>query len=534
MSSHAYAPSLKVDTKLVEVAAVVRDSHGRVVPGLKKEDFRVLDDGKERSIDHFSIENGPSGELNEPKSAPAAAQSVISKPSAVIKQPRYLALFIDDVNSTDGSLAGGLKRTQTAAGKFVRGALKAEMRIGIFTASGAVKQDFTENEAKLEEAIGAIRAHTLMHEDGLTGCPRITPYLAYRIAYDRDRSALGAVVYDAGKRDCPTTRAAAFTQAEETWRRVKEITAQTLDSVGQVVDYLGTKPGKREMILASSGFLAVSMQEQKDQIIDRALRANVVVNALDSKGLYAEAPPGSRPEDAVGYPTGSARMARGAQNWTMFETVEMPMRLDTVDEPLANLAEGTGGLFYRNNNDLDAGFRKLGEPEAAYRLSFKADSAEGFHKLKITVKGDTVQARPGYLVAAEKETLQAKIDREMTLDDTLSQFPMQVSAVQEKVGVTVVVNVDISKLRFDKNGDRQVQRLSFVTALTDVRGRVVAAKESTMDFSLTEATFKRLAASGVNARVSFDVPAGAYKLRQVSEEALDGKMACVSHVIRVN
>jgi hypothetical protein len=288
------------------------------------------------------------------------------------------------------------------------------------------------------------------------------------------------------------------------------------------------------MLMASSGFLAVTMQDQKDKVIDKALRAGVVISALDSKGLYAEATPGSRPEDAVGYPTGSSRMAKAAQDYNSYEISELPFRLDTLNEPMENLAESTGGIFYHNNNDLAAGFRKLGDPpEWTYRLAFHAEGSEGYHKLKVVVHKDVVQARPGYFLAPETESLQARIDREMTLDEAVSEFPMEIAAEQEKSGVAILVKVDISKLRFEKTGDRRTQKLAFVTSLTDAKGRVVAAKESTMDFALTDATYGKLAAQGIKAKVTFAVPAGAYKLRQVSEEALDGKMACVSHVISV-
>ena len=78
-----------------------------------------------------------------------------------------------------------------------------------------------------------------------------------------------------------------------------------------------------------------------------------------------------------------------------------------------------------------------------------------------------------------------------------------------------------------------MQRIVFTTALIDAQGRFAAAKEGQMDLALTETTYKRLASSGVNAIVSLAVPAGVYKLRQVSEEAVDGKLACSTHSIEI-
>lgn len=87
------------------------------------------------------------------------------------------------------------------------------------------------------------------------------------------------------------------------------------------------------------------MQEQKDRLIEKALRAGVVISALDSKGIFGEEPAGLRPEDPVGYdPTPQGR--RAAQRQQTYQTIESPLRLDTLNEPLWNLAEGTGGVFF--------------------------------------------------------------------------------------------------------------------------------------------------------------------------------------------
>lgn len=531
VSSHAYVPALRIDTRLVEIAAVVRDGR-KVVAGLTKDDFRVLDDGRERLIDHFVVENALREALNDHKIAVAPEALKTGLPATTA---RFLALFIDDVNGKDEALAADLPRTQTAAEKFVKNAVKAGVRVGVFTASGEPKLDFTTDQRKLIEAIAAIKPHIRMRESGLSLCPRITPYLAYRIVDARDREAMRSVLYDAGMKNCPASTTNVFAQAEETWRQVKQISADTLSSIGNVVDYLGKMPGKREMIMASSGFLAGTMQAQKDQVIERALHADVVISALDSKAIFGEEPAGLRPEDPVGYVTTPAGRQAAANQWK-YQTIETPLRLDTLNDPLWNLAEGTGGVFFHNNNDLSAGFRELGNPpEVTYHFSFRPEgsAADGqYHKLKVIAKKYSVQARPGYF-APREESLQSKIDREILAEDTVAEWPVGVAVQPATGGISVIVSVDISKLRFTKQGDRQVQKIAFTTALFDAQGKMAAAKEGTMDLSLTEATFKRLASAGVNAKITFQVPAGSYKLRQVSEEAMDGKIACSSHVIEV-
>jgi hypothetical protein len=80
-----------------------------------------------------------------------------------------------------------------------------------------------------------------------------------------------------------------------------------------------------------------------------------------------------------------------------------------------------GGGLYQNNNDLAAGFRRLGDPpEITYRISFRPDGVTpdgSYHKLKVksahAKRNFSMQASPRYVAPNEKEeteSLQAKID----------------------------------------------------------------------------------------------------------------------------
>src|SRR5713226_9100854 len=51
---------VQVERNLVVVRAVVRDSKGRTVHDLRKEDFRLFDNGNLQAITHFSVEGSAS------------------------------------------------------------------------------------------------------------------------------------------------------------------------------------------------------------------------------------------------------------------------------------------------------------------------------------------------------------------------------------------------------------------------------------------------------------------------------------------
>ena len=73
-----------------------------------------------------------------------------------------------------------------------------------------------------------------------------------------------------------------------------------------------------------------------------------------------------------------------------------------AEDSMAELADGTGGLFFHNSNDLDAGFKRLTDvPETVYLLELSLDNIKmdgSYHRLnvKLTQGGFDVNARHGY------------------------------------------------------------------------------------------------------------------------------------------
>jgi hypothetical protein len=58
-----------------------------------------------------------------------------------------------------------------------------------------------------------------------------------------------------------------------------------LQAMERVVTYTSQMPGQHAVILVSSGFLSQSVTNHVDRLIDRSLRLQVVISALDPKGL---------------------------------------------------------------------------------------------------------------------------------------------------------------------------------------------------------------------------------------------------------
>ncbi len=544
----AQAPyTFRAEAKLVDVGVAVRDGHGRAIPGLKRDDFRIYDDGKERKIAAFS-ENRAGSEVPEPRSAAAAPENaaVTGTPAAsgTPVPTRFLAMFFDDVNATYGKEAGDLQRAQAAASRFVKSSLQPGTQIGIFTASGTETLDFSSDAAKLLQTIAELKAHPRFSEKVCSG---INPYQAYRIAQEHDRETLRLVMVAAAKSQCLSSANQVMTQSEEIWRRVKESSTETLASVSRVVNYLGGKQGARVLLMASSGFAAGTLEPQENRIIDQAVHAGVVINALVTKGLYNEQAPGERFDDDPAPQKALYTLMPGYQAWGKAEAAEVSERPMVMDEAMANLSQGTGGVLFHNNNDLNAGFRETSvAPEVTYRMSFSPDGvlADGdYHKLQVKLShagSSSVEARPGYFAPEEagSQKLRESLDKEVMGADSLAGVAAGVSLRMEKVSeseraVRVIVHVDISKLGFAKHNDRVNQQISFVAAFFDAQGKMATAKEGKMDLTLKPETYDRLVKEGVNAELTLRMPPGVYKLRAVVGEAVKGGIAASTYPIDV-
>jgi hypothetical protein len=323
--------------------------------------------------------------------------------------------------------------------------------------------------------------------------------------------------------------------ARMVWEHARANSANTLYSIQSIVDGLGKMPGRRLLLLASSGFLSGDLEYEQDALIHRAVRAEVVINALDAKGLYAY-DPGGRPIDAPSPRGKSMRTAIAEQHI-------QGRQAQAKDDGMAVLAIGTGGAFYHNNNDLDRGFHQLGViPEAVYVLGFSPTDAtpDGrYHSLKVKLAAGNhyaVQARLGYTAATKTppaaQRAPSKLDAQAIGSDALSEIPADVIP---EFGATfiAVVHVDTSKLKFEKRAGRDAQKLAIIATLLDTNGNFVTGIQGELELTLKPDTVERIAASGLNLRFPLSAPPGKYTLRAVVQEALEGKMGTASRPVEL-
>jgi len=549
------APVFKVESNAVEVGAVVRDSKGHIVPGLKQSDFKIYDDGKEQSISAFSVETHLT--WAELRHAAAAAKS--APPAAEPPRPRYVALFFDDLNTKFGDM----RHVQLAAENFVKTGVGPEDKIALFTSSRSETIDFTPDAPGVISAIENLKFRG--RSIASPGCPHITPYDAYELANEplppinSQFPPMGSPTYvtlvrEAYQCNCfdetnlePTCvsqqEQMVQTESKQMWDSIRQMSQDTLNSIQAVVDYLAKRPGDRVLVLASSGFLTGTLETDVDKLVDNALRAGVVINALDAKGLYTEFPnQGEMEADDVDMEDAVA----------VHDAESFGVRMSNLMAAMADFAVGTGGRIFRNRNDLTAGYYSLAAaPSTEYLLGFEPDKAKlngAFHKLKVEVnlpgKFD-VESRPGYFAVKREEpipaapTTQEIIDQQVKASADVATAPATAtyqlrraaSGAQELVAE---FHVDLKNLPVVQQQDRTIGDMVFVAALFDSKGAYVDGKEAQMSLALKANTLEQLSKTGIDASMVLPVSSGAYRLRLVMRENIKGELIAQSDSVAVH
>jgi VWFA-related protein len=389
------AAKIQVAVNAVLVPVVVRDSQGRAVGNLTKEDFQVLDGKKPQVISGFSIQKRAALETNPAPTVPMPAVpspvSPAAAPPSTTPSQRFIVFLFDDLHLGASELA----RVQKVATKIVAGSLADSDMAAVVSFSGTYS-GMTRDRTKLQETISELKTQELYRHIARE-CPDIDYYQGDLIENKHSNAAYEQAVQETLTCEHTDRRSVAEGLAQAAARRAVAIGDQdvhvTLGFVAEVVRKMEALEGERTLILISPGFLTVTpgALSEKSHVLDLAARSNVTISALDARGLYT---------------TEIDASENGAHTMQALVTGhESDYHRNTVtfaENVMAELADGTGGTYFHNSNDLQGGLQKLTAAlEYVYILelslaNIKMDGTYHPLNVKINRNGLSLRARRGY------------------------------------------------------------------------------------------------------------------------------------------
>ncbi|HEV2448585.1 MAG TPA: hypothetical protein VGS58_21780, partial [Candidatus Sulfopaludibacter sp.] len=214
----------------------------------------------------------------------------------------------------------------------------------------------------------------------------------------------------------------------------------------------------------------------------------------------------------------------------------------------AEIAVGTGGGFFQNNNDLAQGFKLMGAaPEFVYLLGFSPQNLKldgGFHPLKVALKNAgplSVQARRGYYAPKHledaAETARREIEEALFSREEMHDLPIslrtQFFKSDQAAKLAVLTHVDMDKLKFRKVDTRNYNVLTVVSGIFDRNGNYVQGITKTIEFHLKDDTLENRLARGITLRTSFDVKPGTYMVRLVVRDSEGQLMSAANGAVEI-
>ncbi len=513
------------------VDAVVVDRDGHPLTDLREDDFVLRADGRERPITHFErilVQDVEGVARPRPPVSTNTGPETTSRPAASV------VLVFDEQNIRPETLRDARK----AALSFVDGGFTTGGELVLVgTASGAILR------AREQVGLEALRAQVAQMKALHVRAPdedTLSEFEAMQIALFNSQQTLDVVTTrmyaDAraqGRRVTDLTRLMdaypdqARNMAQRLWIETRTRAQTTLTVVEQLSTLLAGRRGRKSVVLLTEGFVLDGRSAEWKRALDTARRANVVVYAVDVRGL--------REPDRL-----SAATGRTEGLWTPPPTdTANPPTMDHGEAALADqdasqgsdsLATQTGGFTRRYTNDLAGALTRIAaEARNYYLLGFEpAGPPDGkFHGVSLEVRrpGVTVRARKGYLALPRSETPAA------------GPIPLRLTAYLleprgDAVHVQLVGEIDPTAIRFEEHDDA---RTAAVDWQLDVPGPGHAGSEpKRLRLKLPPEAWESLRAAWVPVGAELDLAPGVHVARMfVRDGAADGRVGMLEHVFEV-
>ncbi|HEX3742682.1 MAG TPA: VWA domain-containing protein [Bryobacteraceae bacterium] len=529
--------TFRVQTNLVEVPVIVRDSSGHAIGNLKQENFHITDKGKRQEITKFTVEtageSSAAGSL--PKAAPRAAPAgAAATPPAT--PTRFVALVFDDLHLR----IDDVQQVRAAVIKYLNTSLGPGDRVALVTTSGQHGVDFTADPLAIAGPLNQITSSPIA-ETSLSGCGA---YVSYFQSVQVDREVgLHPMASDVSKSLALRLAVEEYGNFDNAVMAIRDANTSglqesrnTLAALRAVVRRMSAMPGQRTVLLASPGFfIPFDLQRASDDLMSQTIHAKVLISVVDARGVWTN---------------GVYSACQGGASDTVMrdKTAFRDLEGHANTDELIAIAEDTGGTA-NFNNDFFGGVQKAAAaPDYLYILGFVPDNLKldgSFHALKVSVTSGekfALQARRGYWAPkhAEDEAAVSKQQIEDALfsrDEThglAAEMHTRLTRSGDRSKLSVLTSLDLKAIPLRKADDRNRNDLTIVAALFDTNGNFLEGTEKLVQLRLLDRTVAGLQQKPPAViATDFDVKPGAYLVRLVVRDAEEHQVTAENAAVNV-
>jgi VWFA-related protein len=524
----------KSEAVIVLVPAVVTDKSGNHIHNLTKKDFKVLENGKPQRINTFE-------EITASSSHPAP----VTNPSGTFsnlptngQQPVSITVIaLDTINTPFLDQASGRKELI----KYLANSLDSGHSLGLVVISskgvrvlGGLNSDPATLIAALKKASGELSSMETFSADGKV--------LANFEAQPSELTGGIAPGADPGSRLRQFILNADAVEGQYQQQRAIEDTMKAFLAIALSLSGI---PGRKSLIWATGSFPFTLDSPSAvpggnlSLLYERTLQAlndaQVSVYPLDVRGLVGGSPMADATYDGDLSGPGFADTIAGRS----------ALQTSTISS-LRNFADMTGGRAFYNNNDVAAEFKRAADDSSSYYLlGYYADHHDpkpGWRKLQVQVARPDVEvhARTGFLVtnATIDPDLTRKADVDFALSSpfdstgipvTLELQPPESDGDKKKTAFTLHVPAtsvidEADNNRFDVDFIAQISKT----------GAPPANAAQTVKGAIPDSALPKIKAEGFVYKNALELPPGAYQIRFVVRDNLNGRIGSVSAPLIVN
>lgn len=385
---------VKITSKLVQMDVIVTDAKGGHVSDLTAADFQIFEDGKPRKITAFSYVPYVTTTSSATSTASPTSTTISPQGRRRSSRPgRVITFVLDDGNCRTST--AGMRAIRESLERFVTRQMQPDDRVAIYQtrAGSSLFQQYTSDKAQLMRAVQRIR---WVPAGG--GCVTSDGdfFEAAKPATETLPTAQGLQTMTAESPDQQKRR-----ELMEDYNRDRQVVG-SLGVLRYVINGLERIPGRKVLFFMSDGVPLLARDRRilpvadlLRDITDRANRSAVVINAIDSRGIF----------DAEMITSQDDVLIAG-DDIQATDRISNERRFDALSsqDGLAFLAHETGGNFFRNQNRLDVPVsRALTLEKGYYLLAYEPDDdafqGKNFNKIdvRVTRPGLNVISRSGFL-----------------------------------------------------------------------------------------------------------------------------------------